>query len=98
MNYLKPKFQGPNPRTLDGCVCEACVYGERWAPKHDPKCPKMDIHRVNAAKALGIKPEEVTEEQRRDAKAVSFGLQFGRPALAPGQSLEEFCDLYGKFA
>jgi DNA polymerase I-like protein with 3'-5' exonuclease and polymerase domains len=36
-----------------------------------------DIHRDAAAKALGIKPEDVTDEQRRAAKIVSYGLMYG---------------------
>lgn len=35
-----------------------------------------DIHRETAARALGIKPEDVTEETRRAAKAVNFGQMY----------------------
>lgn len=93
MNYLKKKFNGPVPDHIDGVTCEACVYGERWA-KHHPACPKADVHRVTAAKALGIQPEEVSDEQRRQAKAINLGPCFGGPSPEPGQSLEEFCEAY----
>jgi hypothetical protein len=39
-----------------------------------------DIHKSTAARALGINLDEVTEETRRVAKAVNFGLMFGRPS------------------
>jgi len=37
-----------------------------------------DIHRLTAAAVLGIKPEEVTKEQRYQAKAVNFGIMYGQ--------------------
>jgi DNA polymerase-1 len=36
-----------------------------------------DIHVTTAAAILGIAPEQVTAEQRRNAKAVNFGLIYG---------------------
>lgn len=36
-----------------------------------------DMHARTAAIVLGIKPEEVTEETRRAAKAVNFGSLYG---------------------
>lgn len=36
-----------------------------------------DIHAVTAAALLGKKPEEVTKEERQQAKAVNFGFAFG---------------------
>ncbi len=38
---------------------------------------KQDIHRRTAAEVLGISLEEVTPEQRDDAKAVNFGIVYG---------------------
>lgn len=38
---------------------------------------EQDIHVTTAAAILGIKPEDVTAEQRRNAKAVNFGLIYG---------------------
>ncbi|HZJ57099.1 MAG TPA: DNA polymerase I [Clostridia bacterium] len=37
----------------------------------------QDIHRRTAAEVLGIPLEEVTSEQRNDAKAVNFGIVYG---------------------
>lgn len=37
-----------------------------------------DIHTNTAAAVLGIKPEEVTKQQRYEAKAVNFGILYGQ--------------------
>lgn len=37
----------------------------------------QDIHRRTAAEVLGVKLEDVTSDQRRQAKAVNFGLLYG---------------------
>jgi DNA polymerase-1 len=37
----------------------------------------MDIHRATAAEVFGVKPEEVSDLQRRNAKAINFGLIYG---------------------
>jgi DNA polymerase-1 len=37
-----------------------------------------DIHTATAAAVYGIKPEEVTKEQRYSAKAVNFGIMYGQ--------------------
>jgi len=37
-----------------------------------------DIHRTTAAKIHGVKPEEVTSDMRRSAKAINFGLLYGQ--------------------
>jgi DNA polymerase-1 len=36
-----------------------------------------DIHRVTAAKVFGVAPKDVTDEMRRRAKAVNFGILYG---------------------
>lgn len=37
-----------------------------------------DIHALTAAQVLGIKPSEVTKQQRYEAKAVNFGILYGQ--------------------
>jgi DNA polymerase-1 len=40
-------------------------------------CEKKDIHRITAAKVFGIEENEVTSEQRSQAKAINFGILYG---------------------
>ncbi len=47
----------------------------------------QDIHRATAADVMGIAPEEVTTEQRRNAKAINFGLIYGMSAFGLAQQL-----------
>jgi hypothetical protein len=83
MQYLKPKFQGPTPDHINGVSCEACVYGERWA-KHSSNCSKYKRRIL----------DDLVEAEVRE------GLydRVSGPQLAPGQSFEEFCDLYQRFS
>lgn len=46
-----------------------------------------DIHRATAAKVYGIGFDEVTSDQRRNAKAVNFGIIYGQSAFGLSQSL-----------
>ncbi|QIQ20486.1 DNA polymerase I [Zophobihabitans entericus] len=46
-----------------------------------------DIHRVTAAETLGIPEDTVTSEQRRNAKAVNFGLIYGMSAFGLARQL-----------
>jgi DNA polymerase I len=62
-----------------------------------------DIHRVTAAETLGIPEEQVTTEQRRNAKAVNFGLIYGMSAFGlakqlgiPRQEAQSYIDRYFK--
>lgn len=48
---------------------------------------KLDIHTATAAKVYGIALEDVTSEQRRNAKAVNFGIIYGQSAFGLSQSL-----------
>ena len=47
----------------------------------------LDIHTATAAKVYGITLEEVTSSQRRNAKAVNFGIIYGQSAFGLSQSL-----------
>lgn len=47
----------------------------------------LDIHRATAAKVYGVPLHEVTAEQRRNAKAVNFGIIYGQSAFGLSQNL-----------
>jgi len=60
-----------------------------------------DIHRATAAEIIGVPLAKVTDEQRRAAKAVNFGLIYGMSAFGLGRQLgidraaaQEYVDLY----
>ncbi len=46
-----------------------------------------DIHRATAAEVFGAHPEEVTDDQRRNAKAINFGLIYGMSSFGLAQQL-----------
>ena len=61
----------------------------------------LDVHRATAAETLGIKADDVTPEQRRQAKAVNFGLIYGMGAFGLAKQLgiprgeaQEYIDIY----
>jgi len=47
----------------------------------------VDIHTATAAKVYGVSLEEVTSDQRRNAKAVNFGIIYGQSAFGLSQNL-----------
>lgn len=46
-----------------------------------------DIHRATAAEVFHLKPEAVSEEQRKRAKAINFGIVYGQQSFGLSQSL-----------
>jgi len=61
----------------------------------------QDIHRATAAEVFGMLPDQVSTEQRRNAKAINFGLIYGMSAFGLGKQLgigrgeaQSYIDLY----
>ena len=48
---------------------------------------KGDIHRATAAAIFGVRPEDVTSDQRREAKTVNFGIIYGLTPYGLSQQL-----------
>jgi DNA polymerase-1 len=48
----------------------------------------LDIHRLTASQVLHIPPDEVTPEQRGNAKAVNFGIVYGISAYGLSEDLQ----------
>ena len=47
----------------------------------------LDIHRATAAEVFAAEPEQVSDEQRRAAKTINFGLMYGMSAYGLGRQL-----------
>jgi DNA polymerase-1 len=47
----------------------------------------VDVHRATAAEVFGTEPESVSNEERRRAKAINFGLIYGMSAFGLGKQL-----------
>lgn len=60
-----------------------------------------DVHRATAAEVFEVSPEQVSNDQRRNAKAINFGLIYGMSAFGLARQLgvergiaQEYMDLY----
>jgi DNA polymerase-1 len=60
-----------------------------------------DVHRATAAEVFGVALDQVTNDQRRSAKAINFGLIYGMSAFGLAKQLgverrvaQEYVDLY----
>jgi DNA polymerase-1 len=60
-----------------------------------------DVHRATAAEVFGVTPSEVSNDQRRSAKAINFGLIYGMSAFGLARQLgiargaaQEYIDRY----
>jgi len=61
----------------------------------------IDVHKATAAEVFGVSLDEVTDDQRRSAKAINFGLIYGMSAFGLAKQLniarneaQEYIDLY----
>ena len=61
----------------------------------------LDIHRATAAEVFGVAPDLVSDEMRRAAKAINFGLIYGMSAFGLARQLkierdaaQQYIDLY----
>ncbi|MEN8205207.1 MAG: DNA polymerase I [Pseudomonadota bacterium] len=61
----------------------------------------QDVHRATAAEVFGVPPEAVSNDQRRSAKAINFGLIYGMSAFGLAKQLgiargaaQEYIDVY----
>ncbi|MGB7453367.1 MAG: DNA polymerase I [Lysobacterales bacterium] len=61
----------------------------------------VDVHRATAGEVFGADYDKVTDDQRRAAKAINFGLMYGMSAFGLGRQLEisrpeaqEYMDTY----
>jgi len=61
----------------------------------------IDVHRATAAEVFGVERDQVTDNQRRSAKAINFGLIYGMSAFGLAKQLgverreaQEYVDLY----
>ena len=62
---------------------------------------KLDVHRATAAEVFGMPMDEVSDDQRRAAKAINFGLIYGMSAFGLARQLgidrgaaQEYIDRY----
>ena len=62
---------------------------------------EKDVHRATAAEVFALAIDEVTDDQRRSAKAINFGLMYGMSAFGLAKQLgisrgeaQEYMDMY----
>ena len=62
---------------------------------------ELDVHRATAGEVFGVEVDDVTQEQRRSAKAINFGLIYGMSAFGLSRQLrigrkeaQQYIDLY----
>jgi len=62
---------------------------------------EQDVHRATAAEVFEVELDAVSDDQRRSAKAINFGLMYGMSAFGLGKQLgiprhesQEYIDLY----
>ena len=62
---------------------------------------ELDVHQATAAEVFGVELADVTSDQRRNAKAINFGLIYGMSAFGLGKQLnigrnqaQQYIDLY----
>jgi DNA polymerase-1 len=62
---------------------------------------ELDVHRATAAEVFEVGLDDVSDDQRRSAKAINFGLMYGMSAFGLGKQLgilrneaQEYIDLY----
>ena len=62
---------------------------------------QQDVHRATAAEVFGVALDDVSNDQRRSAKAINFGLMYGMSAFGlakqlgiPRHEAQDYVDLY----
>jgi hypothetical protein len=70
-------------------VCENSYHSKNPNSEDNLEAFKqgIDIHTATAARVYGIEVKDVSSEQRRNAKAVNFGIIYGQSAFGLSQSL-----------
>lgn len=84
-----PRDEGHVILSADYSQIELRLIAEMSQDKHmlEAFAANLDIHRATAARVYGIPLEGVTAEQRRNAKAVNFGIIYGQSAFGLSQTL-----------
>lgn len=85
------------PRTADGVLVSAdysqielrlLAHYSGCSELIQAFCENRDVHAITAAQLFGIDVSEVTETQRRSAKAVNFGIIYGMSEYGLSKSLK----------